>query len=866
MSDFIARYAAARKAAIARDFAKLNPEQRRGVLTTEGALLLLAGAGSGKTTVLINRVANLLTYGRGSDSADVPAWATEDDLAFLESYPEHPTSDERSRMVHLCTLEPAAPWSVLAVTFTNKAANELRERLSAFGIQGAESVWAMTFHSACVRILRRDIDRLGFSRDFTIYDTDDSKRVIKDILKELNIDEKKLTPREVLSAISNAKDAMESHQDYSRRWKDSGDWRKEAIAKIYTRYVHRLAEANALDFDDIILHAVTLLQQEGEVRDYYRRKFRYVLIDEYQDTNRLQYLLMKQLVGEKGNICVVGDDDQSIYKFRGADITNILNFEKEYKGCRTIRLEQNYRSTRTIVEAANSVIERNSKRMEKKCFSEGDMGEKIRVLRAYTDREEAEMVVSDLRDKVRAAGDEWAEAAILYRTNNQSQALEDALRRKGIPYRIYKGNSFYDHKEIKDLLAYIRLVINPRDDEAFKRIVNYPARGIGDTTVERIALLAKARNLSMWEAVDALTAEPVTDPVQKTIVRKVAEFVALVRGLSLARAEKGLYDLGLEIATRSGIIGAYRAENTPEATSALDNIEELLNSMQLFNEQREAEIRAGERQQEERATIEEWLQGVMLMTDMDKDDPQDRNKVTLMTVHSAKGLEYKFVYIVGLEENLFPSQRAVESPDGFEEERRLFYVALTRAKELATLSYAEMRFKWGNMEFSRPSCFLREIDSRYLETDAMQEEREPVRRSAGRGEGSSALDELRRRFDYRYQQKPAAGGSQAGARFGGGSSAGVKSEAQRPVVVQPTRSTAGMRSVGVRQGESSLVEGAAPVSCGDYAVGDRVSHLKFGAGVIRRIETLASDHKLVVEFSGYGEKTLLAKFAKLTKL
>ena len=503
------------------------------------------------------------------------------------------------------------------------------------------------------------------------------------------------------------------------------------------------------------------------------------------------------------------------------------------------------------------------------------------------------MVGSDLRDKVRAAGDEWAEAAILYRTNNQSQALEDALRRKGIPYRIYKGNSFYDHKEIKDLLAYIRLVINPRDDEAFKRIVNYPARGIGDTTVERIALLAKARNLSMWEAVDALTAEPVTDPVQKTIVRKVAEFVALVRGLSLARAEKGLYDLGLEIATRSGIIGAYRAENTPEATSALDNIEELLNSMQLFNEQREAEIRAGERQQEERATIEEWLQGVMLMTDMDKDDPQDRNKVTLMTVHSAKGLEYKFVYIVGLEENLFPSQRAVESPDGFEEERRLFYVALTRAKELATLSYAEMRFKWGNMEFSRPSCFLREIDPRYIESDADFAETRPQRRPGD--DGPAAIDELRRRFDYRFQQKQqAAGGNNGGGRpgsnpgrgnFGGRPSDGESGPARRfaraaaprdarpqgrpdPALVQaPRPSTDGMRRIGVRQAADGGVPlgDTMPVS-GDYTVGQRVEHPKFGVGIVQRIETLATDHKLVVAFDGAGEKTLLAKFAKLTKL
>ena len=412
MSDFNARYAAARKAAIARDFAKLNPEQRRGVLTTEGALLLLAGAAAQddgshqprrKSFDLRAGVATARMCRRGRRRTT---------LHFLESYPEHPTSDERSRMVHLCTLEPAAPWSVLAVTFTNKAANELRERLSAFGIQGAESVWAMTFHSACVRILRRDIDRLGFFarllRSTTRMTPSASSRTF---LKELNIDEKKLTPREVLSAISNAKDAMESHQDYSRRWKDSGDWRKEAIAKIYTRYVHRLAEANALDFDDIILHAVTLLQQEGEVRDYYRRKFRYVLIDEYQDTNRLQYLLMKQLVGEKGNICVVGDDDQSIYKFRGADITNILNFEKEYKGCRTIRLEQNYRSTQNILDAANAVIKNNTGRKGKTLWTDAGAGDRVLIKTVFNEQDEANFVVSSIMMDYNR-GRNWKENAI----------------------------------------------------------------------------------------------------------------------------------------------------------------------------------------------------------------------------------------------------------------------------------------------------------------------------------------------------------------------------------------------------------------------------------------------------------------------
>ena len=472
-------------------------------------------------------------------------------------------------------------------------------------------------------------------------------------------------------------------------------------------------------------------------------------------------------------------------------------------------------------------------------------------------------MVSDLRDKVRSTGDDWSEAVILYRTNNQSAVLEDNLRRRGIPYRIYKGSSFYDHKEVKDMLAYIRLVINPRDDEAFKRIVNYPTRGIGDTTVQRIAQLAAERGVSMWEAVDALVAEPAADPVQKTIARKVADFVAMIRSLSLARNEKGLYDFGLEIATRSGILAAYRAENTPEATSALDNIEELLNSMQEFKERCDAEIRNGERPQDEEATIEEWLQNVMLVTDMDKDDPEDRNKVTLMTVHSAKGLEYKYVYIVGLEENLFPSQRAAESPDGMEEERRLFYVALTRAKVEATISYAEMRFKWGNMEFSRPSCFLREIDPKYVRADfgtgTGTDDDRPHR--SPDGSAPSAIDELRR---------PSDGESGPARRFARAAAPRDARPQGRPdpaLVQAPRPSTDGMRRIGVRQAADGGVPlgDTMPVS-GDYTVGQRVEHPKFGVGIVQRIETLATDHKLVVAFDGAGEKTLLAKFAKLTKL
>ena len=817
----------------------LNPAQRAAVEAYDSASLIIAGAGSGKTRVLTSRIAYMIE-------------------------------------------QKVDPKNILALTFTNKAAEQMRERIRQM-VPGRKSreLFMGTFHSIFARILRTDAERIGFPANFTIYDASDARNLIKTIVKELNLADDKYKPNTIASRISQAKNALVTPGAYLANSAHATEDRRAQIPEfgnIYNLYCQRCKHNGAMDFDDLLLQTNILLRDCPDVLERYQEQFKYILVDEYQDTNYAQYIIVRRLSQHHGKVCVVGDDAQSIYSFRGAKIENILSFQRDYPEAKVFKLEQNYRSTRTIVEAANSVIVHNSRRMEKRCFSEGDEGEKIRVLKAYTDREEAELVVQDLRDKVRATGDAWNEAAILYRTNNQSQALEESLRRRGIPYRIYKGASFYDRKEIKDMLAYIRLVVNPRDDEAFRRIVNYPARGIGDTTVLRIAQLAAERGVSMWEAVDALVAEPVSDPVQRTIVRKVAEFVALIRSLSLERAQKGLYDFGMEVASRSGILALFRRENSPEATSALDNIEELLNSMQLFKEQRDAEIRGGEELGE--ATVEEWLQSVTLTTDMDKkEDAGDDDKVTLMTVHSAKGLEFKYVYIVGMEENLFPSQRAAESPEGFEEERRLFYVALTRAKCSAVLSYAEMRFKWGNMEFSRPSCFLREIDPRYLD-GAVGAGQTLVREEAAAG-GRTALEELRRRFDVRYQQraggsgKPSFGGAKSsfggrGGAYSGGSrpesgapsfggQGGTDSAFRRPALQRPV----------VPENLRRLGGGAAPAAgnaaASGYAVGERVEHPKFGCGEIVRIETLAADHKLVVVFEEYGEKTLLAKFAKLTK-
>ena len=797
----------------------LNPAQRAAVESYNEPSLIIAGAGSGKTRVLTTRIAYMLAQG-------------------------------------------VAPHSILALTFTNKAAREMRERIEKMVGPQSKYICMGTFHSVFSRILRENADVLGYPKEYTIYEPTDSKNLLKTIIKERNLNDEKYKPNVIASRISMAKNNLITPGAYLQNTMLAAEDRQMQIPEfgnLYAEYCRRCKLNGAMDFDDLLLQTNFLFRDHPEVLARYQERFQYVLVDEYQDTNNAQYIIVRRLAQFHSRICVVGDDAQSIYSFRGAKIENILSFQRDYPQAKVFKLEQNYRSTQTIVDAANSVIDKNSRKLKKRCFSEGASGEKIRIFKAYTDREEADMVVSDLRDRVREGSGNWSDAAILYRTNNQSQALENALRQKGIPYLIYKGSSFYDHKEVKDILSYFRLIINPLDDEAFKRIINTPARGIGDTTVERIATIAQSRQVSMWEAVDTMVQQVPADAVEKAIVRKVAEFVALIRSLSLEREHKGLYDFGMEVAVRSGLLPHYRLQNTPEAQSAVANLEEVVNSMQMFHEQVEAEIRNGEREQFESATIEEWLQNLMLLTDMDnQDNEEEKERVTLMTVHSAKGLEYEYIYVVGCEENLFPSMRALETVEGIEEERRLFYVALTRAKSLATLSCVDMRFKWGNMEFSKPSRFLAEIDEQYVECDfnlrKPRGEQGNVKVVGGGSKDESALDVLRRRFDVRYQQKSESERRESRERREMGTF-------QRPQPTpQPQRDVTGMRRVA-----TSTVGQVTSEAC-IYSVGERVEHPKFGRGEIVQVVPLATDHKLVVRFASGEEKTLLSKLAKLTKL
>ncbi len=654
----------------------LNPAQKAAVTSFEKPSLIIAGAGSGKTRVLTARIAYMLERG-------------------------------------------VAPHTIMALTFTNKAAAQMKERLAEMIDPSlVRSITMGTFHSIFSRIIRENSDLLGYPSSYTIYQPSDAKSLLKSILKEMDLSEDSYKPNVLLSRISFAKNSLITPGAYMANTNyvaEDRELRIPQFANIYATYCTRCKASGALDFDDLLLQTNILFRDFPEVLARYQQRYQYILVDEYQDTNYAQYIIIRRLSQLHGRVCVVGDDAQSIYSFRGAKIENILNFKKHFPTAETFKLEQNYRSTQTIVDAANSLISHNRSKLDKRCFSQGDKGEKIRIIKAMTDREEARIVVDSIKERARNEGVAWSEFAVLYRTNSQSQAMEQALRQQGVPYQIYRGNSFYEHKEIKDMLGYIRLVINPRDDEAFKRVVNYPARGIGGTTLQRIEELAESRKLSMWDAVDQLVSETPADATQRTIIRKVKEFVEMIRNLSLQRATVGLYDFGMMVASMSGILPMFRLQNTPEASSAVDNIEELLNTMQLFSEQFEEQIESGEREQGDQPTIEEWLQSVLLLSDQDSDEQGDE-RVTLMTVHSSKGLEYGYVFIVGVEHNLFPSQRAMESGE-VEEERRLFYVAITRAKIAAAISYCDMRFKWGNMESSRPSSFLGDIDPKYLEID-----------------------------------------------------------------------------------------------------------------------------------------------------
>ncbi|MGM9662472.1 MAG: ATP-dependent helicase [Oscillospiraceae bacterium] len=803
MGHFEERYIAARRAVIARDFKGLNAPQQSAALATEGPLLLLAGAGSGKTTVLIHRVANLLTYGRGSDCTEVPASATEEDLAFLENYPVSPSAEECLRARRLCAVEPAAPWEVIAITFTNKAANELKERLQRMIGDASQDIWACTFHKACVRILRRDIDRLeGYTRDFTIYDSDDSKRVVKDVVKSLELDEKAFPPREVLSIISNAKDAMRLPEDFAAESERSGDWKRQRIARVYAEYDRRLKEANALDFDDILLKAVELLRQSQEVREYYQRKFRYVLIDEYQDTNHLQYLLSALLAGGRQNICVVGDDDQSIYRFRGANIENILSFEKQYPAARTIRLEQNYRSTENILDAANAVIRHNTERKGKTLWTDQGRGEPVQVRTVYNEADEANFVAGDILANF-GRGMNWSDHAVLYRMNAQSNALELALRRGGVPYKVYGGLKFFDRAEVKDMLSYLCVLNNPTDDLRLRRIINVPARGIGETTVEKLAALAAQYRSPLY----AILQNVEQFPELKSAAPRLNQFIDMMdslRALAESVPPDELYD---EVCRRSGYVAALENKKDMESRGRLENIQELKSNIVSFVQSTP-----------ENPTLAGFLDEVALYSDLDDSSAED-GAVSLMTVHSAKGLEFPCVYLVGMEEGIFPGSRAAYEPAEMEEERRLCYVGMTRARERLTMTCARQRMLFGRTSPYPPSRFLSEIP----EENMVWKGKPEPRPSRDPDMGSARYDGL---------SIPSAGPVQRGFTRTPPAHGGVK--------------------------------GAQPAGSGELlrlAAGDRVRHKAFGEGTVREVRAMGGDAMLTIDFGEKGSKKLMLKFA-----
>ena len=787
MTNFETQFLTARRELIRADFRSLNDRQQEAVLATEGPLLILAGAGSGKTTVLIHRIANLLRYGCASDSGELPPGADETMLEALR------TGGAEGRRI--AALRPVEPWRILAITFTNKAAGELKDRLENMLGEGARDIWALTFHAACVRILRRDAEKLGFSDSFTIYDTADSLSLLKRILKELDLDEKSYPPRSVLAQISRAKDQQLGPKGLKLQAVSSADYRLAKIADVYEEYKRRLFAANALDFDDLIYYTVELLQQHDDARDYWQKRFRYVLIDEYQDTNHLQYLLASTLAGYWGNICVVGDDDQSIYKFRGATIENILSFEEQYKNCRTIRLEQNYRSTAHILEAANAVIRNNQGRKGKELWTNQGDGLKLRQYTAENENEEAQYIAAHLLAAY-SQGANWRDSAVLYRMNAQSSSLEFALKRNGIPYRIVGGTRFFDHAEIKDMLAYLNVIASPSDDLRLSRILNVPARGIGEKSADAARTLAQEQGCSLFEILRRAEEYPeLSRPALR--MRRFALLMEELRDFAAQHSPGELYD---ELLAKTGYRLMLEESDDPKDQTRLENVLELKTSMLNFQKE------SGD------DTLEGYLANVALYTDLDNYD-RDADAVVLMTMHSAKGLEFPTVYIVGMEEGIFPGLRAIGEPGEMEEERRLCYVAITRAKRELVLTNARQRMIFGRTTANRASRFIDEIPEEHIERSSPK---------------SNA---------YHAQSKQ--------ARY-----AHRKPEPKAHAIAAPAAKPAP----------------AAPAAL--YQAGDRVQHKAFGRGVLTKMTPMGGDYLIEIEFETLGTKKLMLRAAALqmTKL
>ena len=777
---------------------ELNEGQRNAVLYNDGPSLVIAGAGSGKTRVLTYKIAYLLENGY-------------------------------------------QPWNILALTFTNKAAREMKERIARqMGPERARHLWMGTFHSIFLRILHVEAGHIGFTSQFTIYDTADSKSLIRSIIKEMGLDEKVYKPGMVQARISNAKNHLVSPAGYANNkeaYEGDRAAKVPALRDIYQRYWERCRQADAMDFDDLLFYTFLLFRDHPEVLARYQDQFRYILVDEYQDTNFAQHSIVLQLAKNHQHVCVVGDDAQSIYSFRGADIDNILYFTKVYPDTKVFKLEQNYRSTQTIVRAANSLIEKNQWQIRKEVFSEKEKGEAIGVYQAYSDVEEGDIVVNKIAELRREKRYAYSDFAILYRTNAQSRIFEEAMRKRSMPYRIYGGLSFYQRKEIKDVIAYFRLIVNPNDEEAFKRIINYPARGIGDTTVGKIIAAATGHNVSLW----TVLCEPLAYGLNfnKGTVGKLQAFRELISAFITDAAEKNAYEIGADIIRQSGIINDVCQDNSPENLSRKENIEELVNGMSDFCAQRQEEGNPN-------VLLGDFLSEVSLLTDQDSDKDGDDEKITLMTVHSAKGLEFKNVFVVGMEENLFPSSMVGDSPRALEEERRLFYVAITRAEEHCFLSYAKTRFRYGKMEFGSPSRFLKDIDVRFLRLpqDAgmfrrVEEEAAVFRRENARGFAPDKED----------------------APYGGKERVSVRPKQQ---IIAPTVPR-NLKRVAPSANTASTSPSAG-ASANRVQQGQLIEHERFGLGEVLKVEGEGDNAKATIRFKNAGDKQLLLRFARFKVL